>query len=314
VLTPIWILTLTAQALPGSTATASTAVDRAAAAAERAAEAAQKAADAAARIAAAVEREHPSPKTATATLAAVPAPPAAPPPSGTWAVTLGVGLISLQGNSNTLTLSGNASVERKTEDWIYAGKASGAFGQGQLSGQTDSSVLALNGSLQLRGDRRFTPRYSGYLMAGADADHVKSLEFRGYAEGGIGILWVDDKEGDLQKALFRTDVAIRGGKEFRFQYYPSAMDLPDLTIATPRFGVALRYALTKDVGLYQDAEVMPSVAGDSRVLFDSLSKISAHITKELALGVSWQLNFDSTPAPGKKTTDSALTLGLDVVL
>jgi hypothetical protein len=175
-------------------------------------------------------------------------------------------------------------------------------------------VLALAGGLQVRGDRRFSERYSGYLAGGGSTDHVKSVEASGFAEAGAGIGWIDEKEGDLQTRLLRTDIGFRGQRDLRFQYYPTPMNIPDVTLAAPRFAVAARYAVNKAVLFAGDAEVMPNVLGDSRVLFNALLKLNAHITEALSFGVSWLLNFDSSPAAGKQNTDSALTVGLEVAL
>ena len=298
-----------ASASPPTDATATADSARAAQAAERAATAAERAAEAAARAADAAE------KIAARTMASAAATVPPEGPSAAWTGAATLGLISLTGNSRALTFNSNLNLERKSEDWIFATKANATYGQATLpAAAAASSTIALAAGAQLRGDRRLTERVSAYLLTGADTDHVKSVELRAIGEAGSGITWVDVKEGELQKSRLRTDLAFRYADESRFQYYPTLRNVPDATLIAPRFGVAYRYALNKDVVFMQDAEVMPNVVGASRVLVNSLTKLTARLVASLSLGVSFAVAHDSLPAPGKVPTDTALSVGLELGL
>lgn len=289
------------------------AAERAAAAAERAAAAAEKAAEASARMAEALER-------LSQPLAQTP-PPATPPAEAKkeeapkkedqWKGSMGLGLIALSGNSSTLTFNGLGSAERKTEDWIYSVRAQAVYGRSRLPAtETEaerSQVVALGANLQLRGDRRFTQMVSGYLLAGAETDHIKSVEVRGTGEVGTGIIWWDEKHEDGRTSSLRTDLAFRFMRETRFQYYPIPLDLEDVDLGGPRFGLALRYSVSKDVVFTQDAEAVPNVLGESRLLINTTSKLLARLTESLAIGTSFVLQYDSAPAAGKVSTDTALS-------
>jgi len=105
-----------------------------------------------------------------------PAPPAAP--LAPWKATIGAGLIYVDGNAFGLTGTVAAAAERKSERWILGGRASAAYGVARSPGETDQKTSAYAASLQLRVDRRFTPRLSGYALSGVETDHVQSLETR----------------------------------------------------------------------------------------------------------------------------------------
>ncbi|ATB50220.1 DUF481 domain-containing protein [Corallococcus macrosporus] len=304
-----------APAAPAASAASLTAEERAAAAAERAAIAAERAAEASARAAEAAER------VAAATAPAAPASadaPATDKKKGEWDVTVGLGLISLTGNASTLTVSGLASAQRTTDHWIYAIKSFGSYGRSrppEVEGQAaESQVVALNAGVELRGDRRFTEVISGYLLAGAEADHVKSVESRTYGEGGMGVLWWDEKKEKGRESYLRTDAAFRYANETRFQFYPTRMDLPDVDLGGPRFGAVFRYGLAQNVLFKEDVEVLVSVIGDSRMLFNSQTQLSVGLTKQLSLGASFLIKHDSAPPPGKVPTDTALALNFEVML
>ncbi|MFP2910444.1 DUF481 domain-containing protein, partial [Pyxidicoccus sp. 3LFB2] len=243
--------------------------------------------------------------------------PAAAKPD-VWDVTLGAGLISITGNASTFTFSGLASAQRKTDKWIYAFKAFSSYGRSrppELEGEESlSQVVALNAGAELRGDRRFTEVLSGYAQIGVETDHVKSVESRSFGEGGLGVLWWDDKSPEGRQSYLRTDAAFRYAYETRFQYYPERLDLEDVDLGGPRFGVVFRYGLNERVLFKEDVEVLISVIGDSRVLVNSQTQLSVGLTEALSLGASFLVKSDSAPPAGKVSTDTALALNLEVKL
>jgi putative salt-induced outer membrane protein YdiY len=238
---------------------------------------------------------------------------AAPAPV-TWTGTVALGLIALTGNSQTVTFSTNGAFERKSSEWIWGIKASAAYGRATPATGGESQVTALAGNLQARGDRRFTDTLSLYLLLGIDADHLKSIEGRPTAEPGLSQIWFDEKVGDLQKTTFKTDLGLRVGREYRFQYYPTQLDLPDVDMIAPRLGAAYRYAFTKDVIFTEEASALVNVIGDTsgRTLLSSTTKLSSHITTTVAFGVGFAVVHDTQPPPAKVKTDTALTVGLEV--
>ena len=296
--------------------------ERAAAAAERAAAAAEKAAEASSRMAAAVERltevlgKLPPARAATAPEVAPAEKKEEPPKEDPWKGSVGLGLISLSGNASTLTFNGLASAERKTRGWIYSLKAQGVYGRSRLQGtETEperTEVVALGANVDLRVDRRFTPAVSGYVLAGVLTDHVKSVEVRGTGEAGAGISWWDEKMPDGRSTSLRTDLAFRFFREARFQYYPARLDLPDVNLGGPRVGVAFSYGLSKDTVFTEEAEVIPNVLGDARLLVNSVSKLTVGLSDSLAVSTSFVLQYDSAPPPGKVSTDTALAANVQV--
>lgn len=292
--------------------------ERAAAAAEKAAAAAEKAADASARMATAVEK-------LTAALGKTPgaAPEAAAaekkeeaPKEDLWKGSVGLGLISLSGNASTLTFNGLASAERKSKGWIYGVKAQAVYGRSRLPAtETEAErteVVALGANADIRVDRRFTPVISGYVLAGALTDHVKSVEVRGTGEAGAGISWWDEKGEDGKFTSLRTDLAFRYFRETRFQYYPTRLNLEDVDLGGPRVGVAFAYGLSKDTVFTEEAEAIPNVLGESRLLVNSTSKLTVGLTDSLSVGTSFVLQYDSSPPPGKVSTDTALAANVQV--
>lgn len=306
------------------------AAERAASSAERAAAAAERAAEANARMAEAIEQLA---KGIARTAPPAETPPAETPPPETaaekkaeakaeakkdvWDVTVGLGLIFITGNASTVTFNGLATAERKTEHWIYSVKATGVYGESRPPGVAGeeaqvSSVTALGAAMQLRGDRRFTEKVSGYILGSGETDHVKSTEFRGAGEAGLGIIWWDEKRKDGGDSFLRTDVAFRYAREMRFQYYPTRVDVPDVSLGGPRFGAAFRYSLNKDIAFLEELSVLPSLIEGSRLLVSNQTQLNVKLTQALAVSTTFLLQYDGEPAPGRLPTDTSLSVSLAV--
>ncbi|MBS1150842.1 MAG: hypothetical protein H6Q89_2540 [Myxococcaceae bacterium] len=249
-----------------------------------------------------------------------PAPPVVEEPKKEpWKGSVGLGLIALFGNSETLTATASAQLDKKFGEWAFGARANGAYGQARpASGgpATEAETTAARASLLLRVDRNLASWVSLFVIGGMETDHVKSVELRGLGEVGAGFILYERKEGDLERIFLRADVGLRASHETRFQYYaagmvPGGTGLPSATMLGPRLGAVIRYAVSKDIRFSEEAEFLPNVLGPSRFLFNSTTKLNARLTQSLSVSGALLVAFDSSPAGGKKTTDTALTLGLE---
>lgn len=290
--------------LLSQTDTHTEAAARAAAAAEKAALAAEKAAEAAQRIA----------EAQGAPAAPAADKPAEGDPQEKWSGLIGVSVIALAGNAESITALANAAADRKWAKWMFGVRAGAAYGETRIA--TGSEVSALRGNLSLRGDRNVVTFATIFAQAGVDTDHVKSVELRGYGEVGTGIRFYEKKEGDLEKVYLRADLAFRFQQEERFQYFatpttPAGTALPDATLVAPRIAAVLRYAMSKDIRFSEEVEFLPNVLGQSRVLVNNTTKLNARLTESLSVSAAFIANFDSAPASGKKDLDTSLALGVE---
>lgn len=242
--------------------------------------------------------------------AAAPAPPA--PSKVEWKGTVGAGLISMTGNSNTTTVTGSATASRETFGWILSAKASGAYGQNTPAGAARETT-ALNAAGQLRLDRKFGAVWTIFVLGGAETDHVASIEYRTLGEVGVGAQWLDRKQGDWQRLLLRTDLGFRYAWEARYQYYGTPIGpQPGVELAAPRLGLAVRFGFSGEVFLTEEAETLVPLTGASRVQARSVTKLSSRLTRSITLGMGYSVAFDSSPAAGKEQVDTALTALLEV--
>ena len=284
------------------------AAERSAAAAERAALAAEKAAEAAMRIADSV---------APLAGAAV-----AVPKKDGWIGNLGVGLTFITGNSQTLTTTGSAALDRKWEVWAVGMRLSGAYGLANADTNTSSvsATTARRAALTLRADRSFGGFAAIFGLVGSEFDHMKNIESRTIGEVGTGLTFFNKKEGELERFYLRVDLALRAGYETRFQYFPVPGPVTNygIVILAPRIAGTLRWSFSKDVRLTEELEFIPFLLAPTtgRLLINNSTKLNARLTESLSLATAVLVNFDSMPPEGvgglkRKETDVALTVGLE---
>jgi putative salt-induced outer membrane protein YdiY len=314
-----WICAQTAPAVatptPDTNATAEQSAAKAADAAEKAAQAAQSAAESAAKAADAAQRIVAQLPPLVPPLAAGAVPPALKQAEKGWTGTLDFGLIWLTGNTNSIVLNGAFGFSKTFHSgWILSFKGNGTYGEASPAVGQPEAVSALLASGQVRVDRILSPLALVYLLGGADTDHIASIELRSYGEAGVSLRWIDRKEADFQKVLLTTDIGVRYADLRQFQYFPAQETLPELDELSPRISLAFRYALNKEVIFNEAAEVMPDVLSPNTVLFNNATSVTAHLVKALSLAVGFRITYDSTPAPTKVPTDTALNVGFEIAL
>lgn len=284
----------------------------AAEAAQTAAAAAQKAAEAAERIA-----------NAMAPAAPAAAAPAEAPAKSNWVGSIGAGLTYITGNAETLTLTGNGSLNGTFGQWGLGIKASGAYGLANPStaANTPPAVTARRASLLVRGDRSFGEGFAQiYAQALGEFDHMKNIESRALGELGAGLTFFNQKEATYEKLYLRVDIGLRAGHETAYQYFPTpaVINPYGAVVLAPRAALTFRWGFNDYVRFSELFEVIPYVLDPylGRTLLNSTTQLSARLTANLSLTTSLVLNFDSKPpqAAGgvpRKTLDAALTVGIE---
>lgn len=239
--------------------------------------------------------------------------PAAERGERSWAGTATIGFINLTGNARSTSTSGAIRVEFQSYGWLGALDLAGNYGRARPAATGGPlEVVAEDATARLRGDRRLSRVYSVYLLGGVDTDHVKSIEVRPYGEAGFSALWIDQVvEGEFVKARVQTDLGLRFGHEWRFQYFPTRENLENVRILAPKAGARARYALSRDLVVSEVFEVLPSLLSPYQVYIDSVTKLGANLWRGLGVGVAYQIRYESKPPPGKVPLDTALTVGLE---
>jgi hypothetical protein len=240
---------------------------------------------------------------------------------------VGLGLTYLTGNTVNLTLVGNLAVERTWDVWALALRISGAYGLSNPSPNDPASATSTTSrraAATLRGDRSFGGGFASlFLLAGSEFDHVKNIESRSIGEVGTGLTFFNQHEADLEKLFLKLDLALRGGLETRYQYFPVAAPVDPYTLAilAPRAAITFRWSFNRDVHFSEELEFIPFLlAPDAgRLLINNNTKLSARLTETIFLTTGVLINYDSkTPQTAggvqRVSTDVALTVGVETTL
>jgi putative salt-induced outer membrane protein YdiY len=232
---------------------------------------------------------------------------------GPWTGSAGLGLSFFSGNTRSFTVTGNALAELDTPKWAATLEADGAYGEAAEGDDAERELTAKTLGGWARGEYRVNPLLSAYTFVGAETDHPASLELRSEVELGIGVTFLEEEEEEHELFL-RGYLGGSYARDRRFQYVPTRENLPDVTLWSPALGLAFHYDVNEHVELREDALLLPDVFGDTRVLFDSTTKLAVHLTERFSLTTFFELQHDSAPAEGKVRTDTSLSLGGEVSL
>ena len=81
-------------------------------------------------------------------------------------------------------------------------------------------------------------------------------------------------------------------------------------LSESRLGRILEKQTTTSTPIYTVANLV----NEQRLLLTTNSKLLARLTESVSLGVAFTVNYDSAPAPMKQSTDTALSVGIEVGL
>ncbi len=236
--------------------------------------------------------------------------------SGPWEGSFGLGLSVFTGNSREFMVTGDALAEYEVPKWALTLELDGAYGEAASAEEdedTERAVTAKQLGTWARGEYRATPLLSAYTYLGAETDHPSNLELRTEAELGMGVTFLEE-EKEEDELFLRGYLGLHYARDRRFQYGPERGDLPDVDLWSPALGATFHYDINERVHLREDAMLLPDVFGDTRVLLNSTTKLSVHMTEHFALTTFFELQHDSSPAGDSVRTDTALTLGGELTL
>lgn len=230
---------------------------------------------------------------------------------GPWSGAVSAGLVSLTGNSDTFTVSGDALLEYRSRAWELFLEVLGTYGNAAGEGEGERENVALWVKGLGRVERRFTPLLSAYVLLGAETNRLASITARLDAEAGLGLTFLERERDGEEWLYLRGYVGAHVSNDFRFQYEPVGLDLDDLFLAGPGVGAVFRWSINDRLELSELVEAYAHVLGDWRFVAFSHTKLSAFVTERLALSVHFLVEHDSEPAPEKVSTDTSLTVGVE---
>lgn len=223
-------------------------------------------------------------------------PPAVPKVKWTGSVSGAVGITT--GNTQASTISGSASLNRRTERDRTT--AEGDIAKSRQTDPDSGESKTTEDWWRVRGqyDYFFTKKFFGFGNARYETDSIANLERRVVPGGGVGYQWIENPT-----TAFSTNL----GFAWLFEKYENqgTRDTPSL-----QAGYNLSRQLLPNTKLLHDLMYFPSLERFSDFFLTSTLEVRTNLTKAMFANFKVILNYDATPAPGRDNTDVKYLLGI----
>lgn len=228
-------------------------------------------------------------------------------PDGQWHGNGGLALSLTSGNTKSNSLRLNADTARATaQDKISLGGYYHVAKNDDAAGNTQTSAdkWGLNGQY----DYNLTPSYYTFMRLGLNGDKLIDLRHRTALAGGLGYKVINTDA---------TKFDVFGGLGYSTDKYRSAKTIGGKTDdsfsrTAIYLGESSEHKLSATVTARQRLEVYPGISGDKAVLANFNAGLDVAMNRSMSLGVGLVVAYNSKPAAGTKSTDTALFTGINV--
>lgn len=199
----------------------------------------------------------------------------------------------VRGNSSGQRFYAEGEITARAKDYRHtlAGKA---------ERQRDAGIeTAANWRADGNYDWFVNPRLFRYLRASFEHDRPKDVDLRSIFGGGYGLQIVEDE---------RSSLSLRGGID-----YITVERIAGANEDYPAFGWGLRAAHRlgqSQVELFHDQDGFLQLTDGSGVILRSRTGLRAPVAGRLNASLQLNVDWEENPAPGRKSTDSRLLVGL----
>jgi putative salt-induced outer membrane protein len=197
------------------------------------------------------------------------------------------------GNSETLGLTGAISLNRRGIDWSHRVSARADFQQDSGRTRREKFFADYEPRFDLRDDLFL------YGLAQYERDRLQGTAARYALSGGLGYKILESASMDL---------SIKAGPAVRLTRTTDGVS--DTRVAG-LFGLDFDWQVIERLKFTQDVNAVAETGGAALLLVDSqsttlrlVSGIEAKVTDRLSTRMSYALDYDSEPLPGKRTTDT----------
>jgi putative salt-induced outer membrane protein YdiY len=226
-----------------------------------------------------------------------------PPIEWTGNVALGGSLSA--GNTERRAANAQTQVVRRTDDNRLTGRATWDYGEQQTRDAADDLGDWELAQRRTFGSLKFDHFLEGSLYAWsqgtAENDRLSNLKLRTTAGAGAGYMVIDETDLMLQGETGITYVDedrgyIAGGAST----YSTAA----------RIALSLRWDVTGDTQILQDAEFYPNVETLYDTYFRVDTRMRTSLTDQMFAQIQYIVDYDNTPSPGYDRADHRLIVSL----
>lgn len=198
-----------------------------------------------------------------------------------------------QGNSTSRRVYADAEMTARTRDYRYS--VAGKMNRQRESGLQTASNWRADGNYDWFLDKR----KFRYLRSSFEHDRFKDIDLRSTVGGGYGLQLIENS---------RSNVSIRGGIDY--------VNINHGTAANENYpalgwGLKASHRLdTRNIELFHEQDGFLQIANGSNITLRSRTGVRVPIASGITASAQANLDWERYPAPGRKSTDSTLLIGL----
>ncbi|MEY2981343.1 MAG: hypothetical protein RL562_1570 [Planctomycetota bacterium] len=226
-----------------------------------------------------------------------------PPVEWTGNVALGGSLSA--GNTERRAANAQTQVVRRTDDNRLTGRATWDYGEQQTrdaAGQLGDWELAQRRTFgSLKYDHFLAGSLYAWSQGTAENDRLSNLKLRTTAGAGAGYLVID-----------QTDLMLQGEAGITYVDEDRSYDASggNSYSTAARIALSLRWDLTGDTQVLQDAEFYPNIETLNDTYFRVDTRLRTTLTDKMFAQIQHIVDYDNTPSPGFDQADNRLIISI----
>jgi putative salt-induced outer membrane protein len=214
--------------------------------------------------------------------------------SGPLRVTVDLGFVDAAGNSNVTSFNLGERVTWTRGRWAFTQNARALYGE------TDGSSTTESYELGGRAQYDVSPRIGAFALLQYQRDPFAGVAARW--SGGPGVSWNVVRSG---RDTLIVETALTAQNERNTANVTQ-------TFAAQRSAVAFKHLFGLTTAFAQTLEWVANLETTADQRLTSETAMTAPISRQIALRVSYLIRFDNQPEPGFEKTDRILTTGIQV--
>ena len=213
---------------------------------------------------------------------------------GAQQVTVDLGLVSASGNANFTSLN----VGEKLTDKL--GAIALIENAKILYGRTNGATTTESYDVGTRGQYPFTKRIGIYALIGFQRDPFAGLASRWFGGPGVAVGLVQTAHDTLGVESGLTSTRERSTKDVSQSF------------GAARSAASFKHLFAAKSSLSESVEWMANLKTSDDQRVNSETALTAPLSRQVGLRVSYLIRFDNQPEPGFKKTDRILTTGVQI--
>ena len=207
----------------------------------------------------------------------------------TWSWDTEVGYVQTTGNSKSASANVSSEYNKKWNKVILTLK-------GMLISASQNDIT--NAELYFLSEKVDVPlnlRFYIYQLFGWEKDRFAGIDYRYNIQLGGGYKILDTDKNQLSGEI---------GNDYTIEKYTSG---DDEGFSSLKGYLKYIYSFSEHAGFSQEGEILYNLERSDDTRINSITALSASITTDLALKISYTIKYDESPAPGFEKTDTILS-------